>query len=132
MMIGIDHPTHNYSESPLGGTDTDKQNSSAQLACVCLSLCHLVGFIELKVRLSIRCETRILTFGNMTTRCWLITLINFRFVANYTLQAIYSQSFTLVVNFKDSKSIFYAKKLGNRFTEKSFFYKLLFLKVNKL
>ena len=43
MMIGIDHPTHNYSESPLGGTDTDKQNSSAQLACVCLSPVHLAG-----------------------------------------------------------------------------------------
>ena len=30
-------------ESPQGGTDTDKQNSSAQLTCVCLSLSHLTA-----------------------------------------------------------------------------------------
>ena len=39
----IDHPTQNPPELPLGGTDTDKQNSSAQLACVCLSLGHLAA-----------------------------------------------------------------------------------------
>ena len=38
-------PTQNHPESPLGGTDTDKQNSSAQLACVCLTLGHLAAKI---------------------------------------------------------------------------------------
>ena len=36
-ILTIEHPNHKFQSSPLGGTDTDKQSSSAQLACVCLS-----------------------------------------------------------------------------------------------
>ena len=36
-------PSSNTGELPVGGTDTDKQKSSAQLACVSLSLGHLVA-----------------------------------------------------------------------------------------
>jgi len=39
----IDHPTKKSHLSPLGGADADKQNSSTQLACVCLSLSHLTA-----------------------------------------------------------------------------------------
>ena len=39
----IDQPTQNNPESPLGGTDTDKKISSAQLACVFVSLGHLAA-----------------------------------------------------------------------------------------
>ena len=35
--VEIDKPNPKFQSSPLGGTDTDKQNSSAQLACICLS-----------------------------------------------------------------------------------------------
>ena len=38
----IDHPIHNHPKSPLSGSDI-KQNSSAQLACVYLSLGHLAA-----------------------------------------------------------------------------------------
>ena len=43
VYMRIDHPTQNDPESPLGGTDTVKQNSSTQVACVCLSLGHLAA-----------------------------------------------------------------------------------------
>ena len=39
--VPIEHPNH--PESPLGGTDTDKQDISAQLACICLNLGHLAA-----------------------------------------------------------------------------------------
>ena len=42
-ILSIDHLTQNLYISPPGGKDTDKQNSSAQLACVCLSLSHLTA-----------------------------------------------------------------------------------------
>ena len=43
LMKTIDHPTQNFHSSPPGGRDTDKQNSSAKLAQVCLSLGHLTA-----------------------------------------------------------------------------------------
>ena len=39
----IDHSSQYFNFSPPGGTDTDKPNSSAQLALVCLSQCHLTA-----------------------------------------------------------------------------------------
>ena len=39
----IDHPTHNFPELPVGGADTDKQNSSSRLACVYLKLMAIFG-----------------------------------------------------------------------------------------
>ena len=39
--LEIDHPIQKLHSSPLGVADADKQNSSAQLTCVCLSLSHL-------------------------------------------------------------------------------------------
>ena len=38
----INHHNENFSLPP-GGGDTDKQNSTVQLACVYLSLCHLTA-----------------------------------------------------------------------------------------
>ena len=43
INYSIDHPTQLCHSSPLGGTDTDKQNNSARLACVCLSLSRLAA-----------------------------------------------------------------------------------------
>jgi len=39
--FGTDHPAQKFHSSPLGGKNTDKQSSSAQLACLCLILSHL-------------------------------------------------------------------------------------------
>ena len=44
----LDHPTQNFHSSPPGGTDTDKQNRSTQLAYVCLSLSHLAAINKTK------------------------------------------------------------------------------------
>ena len=43
IILWIDHPIQNDPKPPLGGTNTVKQNSSAKLACFCLSLGHLVA-----------------------------------------------------------------------------------------
>ena len=44
----VDHPIQNFHSLPPGGADTDKQNSSDQIACVCLSLSHLMAIHRMK------------------------------------------------------------------------------------
>ena len=41
--FSIDHLTQKFHLSPLGGADTERQNSSAPIAFVCLSLSHLTA-----------------------------------------------------------------------------------------
>ena len=46
VFASIDHPTQKFHYSPQGVTDTDKQNNSAQLAYVFLSMSHLTVINE--------------------------------------------------------------------------------------
>ena len=52
----IDHPTQQFHSLPLGGADTDKLNSSAELVCILFSLSHLTAMHGSKGGVSINFE----------------------------------------------------------------------------
>ena len=57
----IDHLTQNFYSLPAGGRDKDKQNSSAQLFCVFLSLSHLTAIYWI--------SGEVIYLAVLTTRC---------------------------------------------------------------